>query len=54
MVTFQTGQKTFEKYIDCKFYLEDLFGKRVDLMIKDSIKARFIPFIISEIVCASD
>lgn len=52
LVTFQTGQKTFEHYMDCKFYLEDLFGKRVDLVIKDTIKPRFKPFILSEIVYA--
>lgn len=52
LVTFQTGQKTFEHYMDCKFYLEDLFGKRVDLVIQETIKERFKQDILHETVYA--
>ncbi len=52
LVTFRKGQKNFENYMDCKFYLEDLFGRRVDLVIKNTIKARLKPYILGEVVYA--
>ena len=38
--------------MDCKFYLEDLFGRRVDLVIEDTIKPRFREPILNEVVYA--
>jgi len=38
LVTFRKGEKTFDNYMDCKFYLEDLFGRKVDLVMKGAIK----------------
>lgn len=52
LVTFREGQKTFEHYMDCKFYLEDLFGRTVDLVIESSVKHYFKPYIFNEIVYA--
>lgn len=33
-------KKTFDNYMDLKFFLEDLFGRKADLVIKDTIKHR--------------
>lgn len=52
LVTFQSGKKTFENYMDCKFYLEDLFGTSVDLVKKDTLKERIKPYILKKIVYA--
>ena len=52
LITFRKGQKTFENYIDCKFYLEELFQRKVDLVMKNSIKPRFKSNILGEIVYA--
>jgi len=52
LITFRKGQKTFENYMDCKFYLEDLFGRKVDLVMKSTIKTRFKTNILGEIVYA--
>lgn len=52
LVTFKDGQKTFEHYRDCKFYLEDLFGRTVDLVIESAVKYHLKPYIFSEIVYA--
>lgn len=38
LVTFRKGQKTFETSMDCKFYLEDLFGRKVDLIDEEHDK----------------
>ncbi|MFA4849851.1 MAG: nucleotidyltransferase family protein [Methanoregula sp.] len=52
LVTFRTGEKTFDNYMGCKFYLEDLFGRKVDLVMKGSIKKRLKPYILGEVVYA--
>ena len=33
-------EKTFDAYMDLKFFLEDLFHRPVDLVLKDAIKPR--------------
>ena len=52
LVSFRKGEETFDNYMDCKFYLEDLFGRKVDLVMKGAIKKRLRPYIISEVVYA--
>ncbi len=32
------GVITFDRYMDLKIFLEDLFGKKIDLAIEDSLK----------------
>jgi len=36
---------TFDHYMDLKFYLEDLFGRPVDLVMSETVKPRLAPFI---------
>jgi predicted nucleotidyltransferase len=50
LVEFEEGKKTFDNYMGLKFYLEDLFGIKVDLVIKSAIKPRFKSYILSEVV----
>lgn len=38
LVVFEEGQKTFDNYMDLKFYLEDLFGREVDLVTERALK----------------
>jgi predicted nucleotidyltransferase len=38
LVEFEKGQKTFDNYMDLKFFLESMFGRKVDLVLKDAIK----------------
>ena len=37
LVTFD-GPATFDNFFDLKFYLEDLFGRRVDLLTPKSLR----------------
>ena len=46
------GEETFDHYMDCKFYLEDLFGRNVDLVMKGAIKPRLREYILGEVVYA--
>lgn len=41
---------TFDNYFDLKFFLEGLFGRKVDLVIKDNIKPRIRSTILKETV----
>lgn len=38
LVEFDSGKKNFDNYMDLKLYLEGLFERDVDLVIKESIK----------------
>jgi len=50
IVDFKEGWKTFDNYMNLKFYLEELFGKKVDLVINSAINSRIKPFIIEEAI----
>lgn len=52
LVAFRKGEETFNNYMDCKFYLEDLFGRKVDLVMNGAIKKRLKPYILGEVVYA--
>lgn len=38
LVEFEAGYETFDNYMDLKFYLEELFNMKVDLVIFNSVK----------------
>ena len=38
LVEFRKGMKTFDGYMDLKFFLEEIFGRNVDLVLKEAIK----------------
>ena len=44
--------ETFKSYMGLKFFLEELFGCRVDLVIREGIKPRLREPILSEVVYA--
>lgn len=46
-------RKSFDNYMDLKFYLEDLFGRPVDLVLADTIKTRLREAILNEAVYAA-
>ena len=41
---------TFDGYMDLKFYLEDLFGRSVDVVIEDTVKPRMRPLIEKDLI----
>lgn len=46
------ARPTFDHYMELKFYLEDMFGMSVDLVLADSLKPRLRPIIEREVVYA--
>jgi len=49
LVEFEEDFETFDNYMDLKFFLEDLLGKKVDLVMRDSVKEQLKERILSEV-----
>jgi predicted nucleotidyltransferase len=49
LVEFE-GRATFDRFMDTKYYLEDLLGCRVDLVVPDAIKPRMKPAIMQDLI----
>lgn len=45
-----TGKITFDKYMNLKFFLEDLFSKPVDLVVKTTLKPEIRQAILEEAI----
>ena len=52
LVVFEEGQKTFDNYMNLKFYLEDLFGREVDLVTEKALKPQLKDIIMKDVVYA--
>lgn len=44
---------TYDRYIRVKFFLEDLFGRPVDLVMPETLKPRLRPYIEKEAIYVS-
>ena len=49
LVEFE-GRATFDRYMELKFFLEDLLGCRVDLVTSKAIKPRMRPYVEKEAI----
>ncbi len=49
LVEFEEGMKTFDNYMELKFFLERLLGCRVDLVVYDALKPRIKPYVMREV-----
>ena len=52
-VLVELENKTFRSYMGLKFFLEELLGRKVDLVLKESIKPRLRETILGETVYAT-
>lgn len=50
LVEFKEGYKNFDRYMDLKFFLEDLLGRKVDLVIKSAVKPKLKKYIEEELI----
>ena len=53
LVEFEPGEKTFDNYMDLKFFLEGLFERDVDLVIAEAVKAELREHILGSVRYAS-
>lgn len=49
LVEFEKEKKTFDNYMELKFFLEELFKCNVDLVIFESIKPDLKPYILRSV-----
>ena len=49
LVEFRKGKKTFDNYMELKFFLQKLFHRKVDLVIKEALKPQIKPHILQEV-----
>ncbi|MFH1861325.1 MAG: nucleotidyltransferase family protein [bacterium] len=49
LVDFHPGEKTFENFIRLAFLLEDLLGRRVELVTSESVSPYLQPYISAEV-----
>lgn len=49
LVEFQKDKKLFDNYMELKFFLERLFHRKVDLVIKEALKPEIEPYVIREV-----
>jgi len=54
LVEFEEGKITFDNYMHLKFFLEDLLGHKVDLVIHDDIKPQLKEYILKEVEYAKE
>ena len=47
------GTVTFDRYMDLKIFLEDLFDKKIDLALEDSLKAQIRQKVFEEAINVS-
>lgn len=52
LVEFYPDKKSFDNYMELKFFLEKLLRRKVDLVIKDAVKPRIRPHILDEVLYA--
>lgn len=49
LVEFEEGKRTFDHFIGLSFLLEDLLGRRVELVTSDSLSPHIGPYILREV-----
>jgi len=45
LVVFEDGQLSFRHYMDLCFYLEDLLGRKVDVLTPEQISPHIMPYV---------
>ncbi|MGV0024587.1 nucleotidyltransferase family protein [Phormidesmis priestleyi] len=49
LVAFEPDQKTFDNFMHLSFFLEDLFGRAIDLVTIESLSPHIGPHILDEV-----
>lgn len=52
LVEFKEGLKTFDNYMDLKYFLQDLFNRKVDLVTVQALKPQLKETILHEVIYA--
>lgn len=52
LIELEDGYETFDNYMDLKYFLEDLFGRKVDLVTVDALRPQLKDDILQEVIYA--
>ena len=52
LVDFNDGAKTFDHFMELKFFLEDLFGRKIDLVTESALRPQLKEGILREVTYA--
>jgi predicted nucleotidyltransferase len=52
LVEFEEGFKTFDNFMDLKYYLEELFSRNVDLVTVNALKPQLKDAILEDVIYA--
>ena len=52
LVTFKKGKKTFDNFMGIKYYLEEIFHRKVDLVTEEALKPLIRDPILKEVMYA--
>ena len=52
LVEFEEGFKTFDNFMDLKYYLEDIFSRNVDLITVNALKPQLKDDILQDVIYA--
>lgn len=50
LVSFEEEKERFRTFMQCIFYLEDIFGKNVELIAEHALDSRIQPVVIDEVI----
>lgn len=53
LVEFEEGQKSFDNFMGLSFFLEELLGRKIDLLTPESLSPHIGPNILREVEYAS-
>jgi predicted nucleotidyltransferase len=53
LVEFEEGRKSFDNFMRLSFFLEELFGRRVELLTAESLSPHIGPHILREVEYAA-
>lgn len=48
LVDFNPGQKSYDSFMDLSFFLEDILGRRVELVTPQSLSKHIVPYILKQ------
>lgn len=49
LVEFEKDKKTYDNFIDLSFYLEELLGRKIELVTRQSLSKYIGPYILKEV-----
>ncbi len=52
LVEFEGGKKTFDNFMELAFFLEEVFGRKVDLVTKEALRPELKNSILKEVAYA--